>query len=439
MSATTVTPTAATSPPSARTVQASVPVRDALTQIAVMAWRALVKMRRNPEQLVDVTAMPVLFTLMFGFMFAGAISGSQASYLPILIPGIIALTTITACVAAGVQLREDMDKGVFDRFRSLPIARIAPLAGPMAGRPRPLRHRRQRHPPRRPAHGLPPRRRPSRRTLAIVLAVITGWSLAWIFMWLGTVTRTAGAVQGMSMMIMFPLAFLSNAFVPVSTLPAWLRTVTTVNPVSHVVSAMRDLMNKDAITSNVSWALLGCAAVVAIFLPLAVRSYARGPASLRRTAAITARGAGQPYRPAAHGPGAALLRRSQRGRRGRAARHLGRDSQEHVLARHRALAWLSRPGRPLHHDRQHAVKGLTMTATDEDIIRDLLHRYASDVRPPASIATGVAARQRRRDRLRVVSLAATGAALGTAAGVLAVVPGHSSPAPSGPGPARSCR
>ncbi len=240
-----------------------------------MAWRALVKMRRNPEQLVDVTAMPVLFTLMFGFMFAGAISGSQASYLPILIPGIIAQTTITACVAAGVQLREDMDKGVFDRFRSLPIARIAPLAGPMAadlaryaiaasitllvgllmGY--------------RPGGGLPG------VTLAILLAVITGWSLAWIFMWLGTVTRTAGAVQGMSMMIMFPLAFLSNAFVPVSTLPAWLRTVTTINPVSHVVSAMRDLMNKDAITSNVSWALLGCAAVVAIFLPLAVRSYAK--------------------------------------------------------------------------------------------------------------------------------------------------------------------
>ncbi len=88
-------------------------------------------MRRNPEQLVDVTAMPVLFTVMFGLMFGGAISGSTANYLPILIPGIIAMTTITACIGAGLQLREDMDKGVFDRFRSLPIARIAPLAGPM--------------------------------------------------------------------------------------------------------------------------------------------------------------------------------------------------------------------------------------------------------------------------------------------------------------------
>ena len=171
-------------------------------------------MSRNPEQLVDVTAMPVLFTVMFGLMFGGAVSGSTTHYLPTLIPGIIAMTTITACVAAGMQLREDMDKGVFDRFRSLPIARIAPLAGPMMadlaryaiaasitltvgvvmGY--------------RPGGGVP-------GVLAgMVLAVITGWSIAWIFLWIGTKARSAGAVQGISMMIMFPLAFLSNASSP---------------------------------------------------------------------------------------------------------------------------------------------------------------------------------------------------------------------------------
>jgi ABC-2 type transport system permease protein len=275
MSATITNPTRPTSPPPARAVQASVPIRDALTQITTLAWRALIKMSRNPEQLVDVTFMPVLFTLMFGFMFAGAISGSQASYLPILIPGIITMTTVTACVAAGMQLREDMDKGVFDRFRSLPIARIAPLAGPMladlaryaiaasvaltAGVLMGYR----------PGGGVPG------VAAGVVLAVITGWSLAWIFMWIGTRARTAGAVQGVSMMIMFPLAFLSNAFVPVSTLPGWLQSVTRINPVSHVVSAMRDLMNDGAVTAQVGWALLGCAAVAAIFIPLAVRSYSR--------------------------------------------------------------------------------------------------------------------------------------------------------------------
>ena len=92
------------------TVQPLVPVRDVLSQITTLAWRALIKMVRNPEQLVDVTFMPILFTVMSGLIFSGAISGSLSSYLPTLIPGIIAMTTITACVGAGTQLREDMDK-----------------------------------------------------------------------------------------------------------------------------------------------------------------------------------------------------------------------------------------------------------------------------------------------------------------------------------------
>ena len=96
-----------------------------------MAWRATLKMRRNLEQFFDVTIQPVLFTAMFAGIFGGAISGSVEAYLPLLIPGLIAQTVLTACVATGTQIREDMDKGVFDRFKVLPISRIAPLAGPM--------------------------------------------------------------------------------------------------------------------------------------------------------------------------------------------------------------------------------------------------------------------------------------------------------------------
>ena len=265
----------ASSRPGTRKVQSSVSVRQTASQTTTLAWRALIKMSRNPEQLVDVTAMPILFTVMFGLMFGGAVSGSTSKYLPTLIPGIIAMTTVTACVAVGIQLREDMDKGVFDRFRSLPIARIAPLAGPMLadlaryaiaaiitlivgivmGY--------------RPGGGV------AGVLAGIVLAVITGWSIAWMFLWVGTRARSAGAVQGLSMMLMFPLAFLSNAFVPVSSLPGWLQTVTRVNPISHVVSALRDLMNNGEVTSQVGWAIAGCAAVATIFIPLAVRSYSR--------------------------------------------------------------------------------------------------------------------------------------------------------------------
>ena len=110
-----------------------------------MAWRATMKMRRNPEQFFDVTIQPLLFTAMFAYIFGGAISGSVADYLPILIPGILAQTALTACIATGIQLREDMDKGVFDRFKSLPIARIAPLAGPDGRRPAALRDRGDAH------------------------------------------------------------------------------------------------------------------------------------------------------------------------------------------------------------------------------------------------------------------------------------------------------
>ena len=105
-------------------------VRDTVDQTLAMAWRAVKKMQRNFEQMFDVTIQPLLFTAMFAYIFGGAVSGDVDSYLPLIIPGLIGQTILTACVATGVQLREDMDKGVFDRFKSLPIARIAPLAGP---------------------------------------------------------------------------------------------------------------------------------------------------------------------------------------------------------------------------------------------------------------------------------------------------------------------
>ena len=240
-----------------------------------MAWRSTKKMRRNPEQFFDVTIQPLLFTAMFAYIFGGAISGSVSAYLPLIIPGILAQTALTSCMAMGTQLREDMDKGVFDRFRSLPIARIAPLAGPaladvirytIASTLTIL-------------VGLAMGYRPGGGVLGTLggwlLTIVAAWSLAWIFTWLGTVARSAQAVQGISMLIMFPLTFLSNAFVPAESLPGWLEAFVKVNPVSHVVTACRDLINEGQLTAEVGWAVLGCAAVVAVFAPLAVRSYSR--------------------------------------------------------------------------------------------------------------------------------------------------------------------
>jgi ABC-2 type transport system permease protein len=250
-------------------------VRDTVSQTMTMAWRATKKMRRNPEQFFDVTIQPLLFTAMFAYIFGGAISGSVKDYLPIIIPGILAQTALTACMATGIQLREDMDKGVFDRFKSLPIARIAPLFGPAVADL--LRYATAAT--LTILTGLAMGYRPGGGFLGVaggwLLTLAAGWSLAWIFTFLGTVARSAQAVQGISMMIMFPLTFLSNAFVPSSTLPGWLQDFVQVNPVSHVVTAVRDLLNDGQVTAQVGWALVGCAIVVAIFAPLSVWSYGR--------------------------------------------------------------------------------------------------------------------------------------------------------------------
>lgn len=250
-------------------------LRDTVDQTLTMAWRALKKMRRNPEQFFDVTIQPLLFTAMFAFIFGGGLAGSVQNYLPWLIPGILAQTALTACMATGTQMREDMDKGVFDRFKSLPIARIAPLAGPMLadvlryGIAATLTL----------LTGFALGYRPGGGVLGVLagwaLTIFAGWSLSWIFCWLGTVARSAQAVQGIGMMIMFPLTFLSNIFTDPETMPEWLQKFVAVNPVSQVVTAARDLINNGAFTAHVAWALIGCTVVAAIFAPLAVRSYSR--------------------------------------------------------------------------------------------------------------------------------------------------------------------
>ena len=250
-------------------------VPETLRQTMMMAWRATKKMRRNPEQFFDVVLQPLLFTAMFAYIFGGAIAGNVHNYLPTLIPGIVAQTVLTTCMVTGVQLREDMDKGVFDRFKSLPMARIAPLAGPMtADVVRYLIAATLTF-----VMGVIIGYRPGGGVLgvigAIILAIFTGWSIAWIFTWFGTIAKNARSVQGMSMMILFPLTFLSNAFVPAKSLPTGLQDFVRVNPVSHLVSASRDLANNGTLSAEVGWTVLTCVVVIAVFAPLSVRSYRR--------------------------------------------------------------------------------------------------------------------------------------------------------------------
>jgi ABC-2 type transport system permease protein len=168
-----------------------------------------------------------------------------------------------------------MDKGVFNRLKSLPIARIAPLAGALLADVVRygiatiltlimgfiLGYRMGAGPGGAIAGGL--------------LAILFAWSLSWIWAFLGVIARTASTVQGISMLILFPLTFLSNAFVPTNTLPSWLKSFVNINPVSHLVSGIRQLFNQGTIGHEFWFSLIGAVVVVAIFAPLTVRAYMR--------------------------------------------------------------------------------------------------------------------------------------------------------------------
>ncbi|WP_400244454.1 ABC transporter permease [Niallia sp. JL1B1071] len=246
-------------------------VRNSLT----MAYRGLLKIKRTPEQLFDVTLQPILFTLMFTYIFGGAISGNVQNYLPVIIPGILVQTVITTSVVTGVQLREDMDKGVFDRFKSLPIARIAPLAGALLADTirytiaTTLTFTMGYIMGYRPEAGI------GFVILAGLLVIVCSWAISWIFAFLGVISRTASSVQGISMLVLFPLTFLSNAFVPADTMPHFLQWFVKINPISHLVTAVRDLTNAGTIGWDFTISLIGAAVIVAIFAPMTVRAYMR--------------------------------------------------------------------------------------------------------------------------------------------------------------------
>lgn len=240
-----------------------------------MAYRGLLKIRRTPEQLFDVTLQPIIFTLMFTYIFGGAISGNVQNYLPVIIPGILVQTVITTSIVTGIQLREDMDKGVFDRFKSLPIARISPLAGALLADTirytiaSVLTFTMGYIMGYRPDGGI------GHVVIAALLVIVCSWAISWIFAFFGVIARTASSVQGISMIVLFPLTFVSNAFVPAETKPNWLQWFVKINPISHLVTAVRELTNSGTIGLDLTLSLIGAAIIVAIFAPLTVRAYMR--------------------------------------------------------------------------------------------------------------------------------------------------------------------
>jgi ABC-2 type transport system permease protein len=247
----------------------------ALSAALAFGWRGMLKVKHVPEQLLDVTITPVMFVLMFTYLFGGAISGSTGEYLQYILPGILVMSVTFTTVYSGVALNTDVTKGVVDRFRSLPIWRPAPLLGALIGDS--VRYL--------VAGtvivvlGVILGFRPEAGVLGVVaaLALVVAFSfgLSWVFTTLGLLMRSPQAVMNGGFMGLFPLTFLSNIFVPPETLPSALEAFVDVNPFSQLATASRGLMAGTDVGSEIAVALGAAVVMTAIFAPLTVRLYRR--------------------------------------------------------------------------------------------------------------------------------------------------------------------
>jgi ABC-2 type transport system permease protein len=238
-------------------------------------WRGMLKVKHVPEQLLDVTITPVMFVLMFTYLFGGAIAGSTGDYLDYILPGVLVMSVLFTTVYSGVSLNTDLTKGVVDRFRSLPIWRPAPLVGALLGDS--VRYL--------VAGtviivlglilGFRPEAGAGGALAALALVVLFAFALSWVFTTLGLLLRSPNAVMNAGFMGIFPLTFLSNVFVDPETLPAGLEAFVDVNPISILATASRGLMEGNAEAGDIAIVLGVAAALTAVFAPLTTRLYRR--------------------------------------------------------------------------------------------------------------------------------------------------------------------
>ena len=249
--------------------------QDALSTSLTFAWRALLKIKHVPEQLFDVTAFPLMLTLMFTYLFGGALAGSTQEYLQFFLPGILVQTVAMITMYTGLALNTDISKGVFDRFRSLPIWRPSALVGALLGDVVRYTLAATMVIVLGVVLGFRPGAGAGGVLLAVLLLLVFSFSLAWAWAAVGLIVRTPNSVMGVSMMVLFPLTFASNIFVDPETMPGWLQAFVNVNPISHLVTAARGLMHGTVTTAQVGWVLLACAVLVVVFAPLTMRLYGR--------------------------------------------------------------------------------------------------------------------------------------------------------------------
>jgi ABC-2 type transport system permease protein len=236
-------------------------------------WRAVLKIKHVPLQLFDVTAFPIMFTLLYTYLFGGALAGSTSAYLQQLLPAIIVMNVTWITMYTGQSLKMDISKGVFDRFRSLPIWRPAVLVGMLladtvrytiaaavmlaVGL----------------VLGFRPDGGPVGVLAAVALVLVFAFCLSWAWTTLAFRVPTPESVMQISMTVLFPLTFASNVFVDPATMPGWVQAFVKVNPISQLATASRGLMHGDVPTAAVGWVLLWSLGLLVVFAPLTMRRY----------------------------------------------------------------------------------------------------------------------------------------------------------------------
>ncbi|WP_405614964.1 ABC transporter permease [Streptomyces sp. NBC_01511] len=251
------------------------PRPSALSASLTFGWRAMLKIKHVPEQLFDVTVFPVMMVLMYAYLFGGALAGSVSEYIQFLLPGVMVMSVVMITMYTGVAVNTDIAKGVFDRFRTLPIWRPAPMVGYLLGDV--IRYV--------IASivilgvGLAIGYRPDGGVLGIVAGVVLllvfSFSFSWIWTMFGLMLRTEKSVMGVSMMVIMPLTFLSNVFVDPKTMPGWLQAFVNNSPVSELASAVRGLMAGDWPAQDIAVTLGWSVGLMIIFGTWTMRLYNR--------------------------------------------------------------------------------------------------------------------------------------------------------------------
>lgn len=251
------------------------PRPSALSASLTFGWRALMKIKHVPEQLFDVTAFPVMMTLIFTYLLGGALAGSPTQYLAFVLPGILVQSVVMITMYTGMNLKTDIDKGIFDRIRTLPIWRPAALVGGLLADG--VRYSLASAVTLslgvilgfRPGGGL------IGVVAGVALLLVFAFALSWLWTFIALIVRSPQSVMAVSMAILFPLTFVSNIFVDPATMPGWLQALVEVNPITLLVTAVRGLMHGDVTAAQLGWVLLSCVVLVAVFGVLTMRRYAR--------------------------------------------------------------------------------------------------------------------------------------------------------------------